>query len=155
MDVLSSTAIIHCKKYHKVHTRAFMSESYRTLCVCKHFNIKTSKTQCFFSQKCYKFPARAVLLKSWENHGNLKNSIKSNDFMSPRGAPAMLCHAPRARILCKKYHKVHTRAFMSKSYQTHCVCKHFNIKTSKTQCFFTIVLQISCPGALAEIIGEP
>ena len=24
--------------------------------------------------------------------------------MSPRGALAMLCHAPRARILCKKYH---------------------------------------------------
>ena len=52
----------------------------------------------------------------------------------------MLCHAPRPRILCKKYHKEHTRAFMSESYRTPCVCKHFNIKTSKTQCFFTKML---------------
>ena len=44
---------------------------------------------------------------------------------------------------------------MSKSYQTYCVCTHFNIKTSKTKCFFTKNLQFSCPGALAEIIGKP
>ena len=38
------------------------------------------------------------------------NSVKSSDFMSPRGALAMLCHAPRARILCKKYHAGDMRA---------------------------------------------
>ena len=74
--------------------------------------------------------------------------------MSPRGALAMLCHAPRGRILCKKYHRVHTRAFMSKSYQTHCVCKHFNINTSKIECFFINILQNSCPGVLAEIVRK-
>ena len=102
-----------------------------------------------------KFPARAHWLKSYENHRNLKNLVKSSDVMSPRGALAMDVLSSTARIPCKKYNKVHTRAFMSKSYQTHCVCKHFNIKTSKTQCFFTKKLQNSCPGALAEIIRKP
>ena len=122
MDVLSSTAIIHCKKYHKMHRGALMSKSYQTQCVCKHFNIKTSKPQMLFAQNYYKFPARAVLLKSWENHRNLKISAKSCDFMPPRGALAMLCHAPRARILCKKYHAGDMRARrlerMLKSFQS-------------------------------------
>ena len=50
------------------------------------------------------------------------NSVKSSDFMSPRGALAMLCHAPRARILCKKYHagdmRARRRERMSKSFQS-------------------------------------
>ena len=50
------------------------------------------------------------------------NSVKSSDFMSPRGALAMLCHAPRARILCQKHYagdmRARRRERMSKSFQS-------------------------------------
>ena len=57
-----------------------------------------------------------------KNNRNLQNSVRSSDFMSPRGALAMLCHAPRARIHCKKYHagdmRARRRERMSKSFQS-------------------------------------
>ena len=82
MDVLSSTAIIHCKKYHKVHPRAFMSKSYRTQCVCKHFNIKTSKTQCFFHNSFANFlPGRSC--------GNHRKTIGILRILLN---PAISCH---------------------------------------------------------------
>ena len=81
MDVLSSTAIIHCKKYHEMHTRAFMSESYQTHCVCKHFNIKTSKTQCFLQKNCKFLPGRSC--------GNHKKTIGILRILSN---PAISCH---------------------------------------------------------------
>ena len=43
-----------------------------------------------FQQKRFKCPVRALVPKSYKNHRNLMNSAKSNDFMSPRGAPAIL-----------------------------------------------------------------
>ena len=52
-------------------------------------------------------------------------------------APSLILKQRISIIPCKKYHKVDTRALMPKSYQTHCVCKDFNIKTLKNQCFFT------------------
>ena len=58
-------------------------------------------------------------------------------------------------IPCKKYHKVITRASMSKLYQTHCVCKHFNIKTSKTQWFFNKKLSKSPPARSCGFVLNP
>ena len=43
-----------------------------------------------FQQKLFKSPVRALMRKSYKNHRILMNSAKSNDFMSPRGAPAIL-----------------------------------------------------------------
>ena len=91
------------------HARVHVKIIPNTLCL-QAFQHKNLKNPMLFAQKFYKFRARALLLKSYENHRNLKNSVKSIDFMSPRGALAMLCHAPRARIHCKKYHAGDMRA---------------------------------------------
>ena len=61
-------------------------------------------------------------------------SSLSNNTMR---APSLILKQRISIILCKKHDKVDTRALAPKSYQTHCVCKDFNIKTLKNQCFFT------------------
>ena len=42
-----------------------------------------------FQRKIFKFRVRALMLKSYKNHRIPMNSAKSNDFVPPRGAPAM------------------------------------------------------------------
>ena len=82
-----------CKNYHKVITRASMSKSSKivpnTLCL-QAFQHKNLKKPMLFQQKLFKFRVRALMLKSYKNHRFLMNSGKSTDFISPRGAPAIL-----------------------------------------------------------------
>ena len=103
-------SIIPCKKYHKVITRALMSKSYQTLCVCKHFNIKTLKTQWFFNKNFTNF----LSARSCGNHTKTIGFLRilPNPTISCHRAvhPRYSCHAPRARIPCKKYHAGHMRA---------------------------------------------
>ena len=61
-------------------------------------------------QKFCKCPARALLLKSWENHRNLKNSVEFNDFMSPRGALAILQSCVQGTNPFQKNNAGHMRA---------------------------------------------
>ena len=61
-------------------------------------------------------------------------SSLSNNTMR---APPLILKQRISIIPCKKYDKVDTRALMPKSYQTHCVCKDFNIKTLNNKCFFS------------------
>ena len=86
-------SIIPCKKYHKVITRASMPKSSKivpnTLCL-QAFQHKNLKKPIVFQQKLFKFRVRALMLKSYKNHRFLMNSGKSTDFISPRGAPAIL-----------------------------------------------------------------
>ena len=54
MDVLSSPAIIPCKKYHKVHTRAFMPNHVKIIpnILCLHaFQHKNVKNPMLFHKK--------------------------------------------------------------------------------------------------------
>ena len=60
-----------------------------TLCL-QAFQHKHLKKPMVFQRKIFKFRVRALMLKSYKNHRFLMNSGKSTDFISPRGAPAIL-----------------------------------------------------------------
>ena len=85
-----------------------------------------------FTKKVVFVPARALLLKSHEKHRIPMNSSKSTDFISSRDALAMLCHAPRARIPCKKYHAGTMRGSMRAHDQSDRFLEFLRARTSSS-----------------------
>ena len=96
-----------------MHTRASMPKSSKiipnTLCL-QAFQHKNLKKPMVFQRKIFKFRVRALMLKSYKNHRFLMNSGKSTDFMSPRGAPAILLPCAEGTNPLQKYHAGHMRA---------------------------------------------
>ena len=71
------------------HARAHVETIQITMCL-QAFQLKNIKDPIVFQRKLFKFPVRALMLKSYKRHRILMNSAKSSDFILPRGAPAIL-----------------------------------------------------------------
>ena len=126
--------------------RARKTKSFQNLRFRNDFNIKTSKTICFFSKKCQNFIPRA-----------LSESHKTNCFST-----FMLHELARATFSCSNIIKFQEslaknkvmRARKTKSFQNLRFRNDFNIKTSKTQWFFKKIVKMSSR-ALLRICRKP